>query len=104
MQVDPRLTPGWCRLTQGWCRLTQALPQVDPGACWFQLLKLEHDKLPSNFAFDFNLRPYAQADVTMDAIETKTKLQRALKAGRCRFTVSKHVWKAPEVSALEAQI
>ena len=35
----------------------------------FQLLKLEYDKLLSNFAFDFNLRNYTKGG-TMDSLRT----------------------------------
>ena len=37
---------------------------VDPTIAFrhFQLLKLKHDELPSNFAFNCNLRPYAKLD------------------------------------------
>ena len=44
VQVDPRLTPG--------------SPRVD--RAWRQRLKLQYDKLLSNFAFNFNFRRYRE--------------------------------------------
>jgi len=38
----------------------QVDPKVDPA--WLQLLKLKHDKLLSNVAFNFSLRPYSEGD------------------------------------------
>ena len=48
VQVDPRLTPG--------------CPQADP-AC-FQRLKVRYDKLLSDVAFNFNLRPSSLRSAT----------------------------------------
>jgi hypothetical protein len=33
-------------------------------SAWFRRLKLKHDKLLSNFAFNFNFRPYVTAVAT----------------------------------------
>ena len=51
MQVDPRLSPG--------------CPQVVPAR--FQRSKLNYDKLLSNLAFNFNLRPSNKAAAVRDA-------------------------------------
>jgi len=55
-------------------------------------LKLKYDNLLSSFAFKFNLRLYMEEIVYQRQV------------GRCRLTVSKPALKAPEVSALEADI
>jgi hypothetical protein len=60
-------------------------------------LKLEYDKLLSSVAFNLSLRRYNEVNVIESA-------RLADEVGRCRFTVSKPVLKAPTVSALEAEI
>ena len=73
--------------------------QVDPikstlKAPGIKLLKLEHDKPLSNFAFKFNLRRYNTEEL---------RREQETPVGRCRLTVSKPVLKAPVASALKAK-
>ena len=48
----------------GRCRLSPGSPRVD--RAWFQRLKLKYDVPLSNFAFNFNLQPYAMAALNAD--------------------------------------
>ena len=45
----------------GRCRLTPVESHVE--SAWIQLLKVQYDKLPSTFAFNFNLRRYNERNV-----------------------------------------
>ena len=76
-------------------------------------LKLECDDPLSNFAFNFNLRNYNEVkwQALVKSVQHTTlykagglrrgRLDVKAMVGRCRFTLSKPVLKAPMVSALE---
>jgi hypothetical protein len=67
--------------------------------CTIQRLQQKFDKLPSSFAFDYNLRRYVKArDIDSRTLREAQQVNHYV-VGRCRLTVSKLALKAPMVSA-----